>query len=111
MPAKLQTEATVNPIGNGIVLLMQHPEQLARLREGPDLWPAAITRTNNPDYDMTRPALQTWAERCAIRVLHKHPRARYLDTLDHIAELTALARRRPHPSRLTPKLLEPRFFR
>lgn len=35
-------ETTVNLIGNGIVLLLQHPEQLARLREEPDLWPAAV---------------------------------------------------------------------
>src|SRR5439155_5979721 len=35
-------ETTVNLIGNGIVLLLQHPEQLARLREDPDLWPAAV---------------------------------------------------------------------
>ncbi|MGH3675982.1 MAG: cytochrome P450 [Mycobacterium sp.] len=35
-------ETTVNLIGNGIVLLLQHPEQLALLRDDPDLWPAAI---------------------------------------------------------------------
>jgi cytochrome P450 len=35
-------ETTVNLIGNGIVVLLQHPEQLARLREEPDLWPAAV---------------------------------------------------------------------
>jgi cytochrome P450 len=35
-------ETTVNLIGNGIVLLLQNPEQLARLREDPDLWPAAV---------------------------------------------------------------------
>lgn len=35
-------ETTVNLIGNGIVALLTHPEQLALLREQPDLWPAAI---------------------------------------------------------------------
>ncbi|HET6732337.1 cytochrome P450 [Mycobacterium sp.] len=35
-------ETTVNLIGNGIVVLLQHPEQLARLRDDPQLWPAAV---------------------------------------------------------------------
>jgi cytochrome P450 len=35
-------ETTVNLIGNGIVLLLQNPEQLALLRDDPDLWPAAV---------------------------------------------------------------------
>jgi cytochrome P450 len=35
-------ETTVNLIGNGIVLLLQHPEQLATLREDPGRWPAAV---------------------------------------------------------------------
>lgn len=35
-------ETTVNLIGNGIVLLLQHPEQLVRLRDEPELWPAAV---------------------------------------------------------------------
>jgi hypothetical protein len=38
---------------------------------------------------MTRLALQTWAEALRDPVLHEHARASYLDTLDHIAELTA----------------------
>jgi cytochrome P450 len=35
-------ETTVNLIGNGIVLLLQHPEQLGQLHENPELWAAAI---------------------------------------------------------------------
>lgn len=35
-------ETTVNLIGNGIALLQQHPDQLARLRDDPELWPAAV---------------------------------------------------------------------
>ncbi len=35
-------ETTVNLLGNGIALLHEHPEQLALLRERPDLWPNAV---------------------------------------------------------------------
>lgn len=35
-------ETTVNLIGNGIVLLLHHPEQLALLHDNPDLWPNAV---------------------------------------------------------------------
>jgi cytochrome P450 len=35
-------ETTVNLIGNGIVLLLRHPEQLALLRDDPDLWDGAV---------------------------------------------------------------------
>ncbi|WP_308162973.1 cytochrome P450 [Nocardia alni] len=35
-------ETTVNLIGNAIVQLLAHPDQLARLREEPDLWPNAV---------------------------------------------------------------------
>jgi AcrR family transcriptional regulator len=45
------------------------------------------SRTNNPDYDMTRIALQTWAEALRDPVLQKRARALYLETLNHIAEL------------------------
>ncbi|MDT5291230.1 MAG: hypothetical protein QOF88_6119, partial [Mycobacterium sp.] len=45
------------------------------------------SRTDNPDYDMTRLALQTWAEALRDPILHQRARALYLQTLDHIAEL------------------------
>lgn len=35
-------ETTVNLIGSGIVLLLEHPDQLALLRDNPELWPGAI---------------------------------------------------------------------
>jgi cytochrome P450 len=35
-------ETTVNLIGNAIVLLLQHPDQLAMLHADPDLWPNAV---------------------------------------------------------------------
>src|SRR6195256_3737370 len=44
-------------------------------------------RTDNPDYDMTRLALQTWAEALRDPGLHKRARVLYLDTLDPSAEL------------------------
>jgi len=35
-------ETTVNLLGNGIALLAEHPDQLALLRERPELWPNAV---------------------------------------------------------------------
>lgn len=35
-------ETTVNLLGSGTVLLLEHPDQLARLRADPSLWPTAV---------------------------------------------------------------------
>jgi cytochrome P450 len=35
-------ETTVNLLGNGIALLLEHPDQLQRLRDDPSLWPNAV---------------------------------------------------------------------
>jgi cytochrome P450 len=35
-------ETTVNLLGNGIKMLLDHPDQLAKLRERPELWPTAV---------------------------------------------------------------------
>jgi hypothetical protein len=35
-------ETTVNLLGNGIRILLEHPDQLAMLLERPDLWPGAV---------------------------------------------------------------------
>ncbi|AYF72654.1 cytochrome P450 [Nocardia yunnanensis] len=35
-------ETTVNLIGNGVVQLLSHPEELAKLRADPELWPQAV---------------------------------------------------------------------
>ncbi|BCI51223.1 cytochrome P450 [Mycolicibacterium litorale] len=35
-------ETTVNLLGNGIKMLLEHPDQLAKLRERPELWPTAV---------------------------------------------------------------------
>jgi AcrR family transcriptional regulator len=44
-------------------------------------------RTDNPDYDMTRLAVQTWAEALRDPVLHHRTRQLYVDALEQIAEL------------------------
>jgi hypothetical protein len=46
-------------------------------------------RTDNPDYDMTRVALQTWAEALRDPVLHAHARASYREAQADIVELAA----------------------
>jgi AcrR family transcriptional regulator len=53
-------------------------------------------RALNPDYDMTRIALQTWAEALRDPLLHIRARALYLETLDHITELAVRWRDNGH---------------
>ena len=54
-------ETTVNLIGNGLLLLLRHPEQRRLLREQPDLWPKAIEeilRVESPQQIAWRVATQ-----------------------------------------------------
>ena len=44
-------------------------------------------RTDHPEYDLTRLALQTWAESLRDPVLHSRVRRLYSDALDRIGEL------------------------
>src|ERR1700730_8829688 len=49
-------------------------------------------RTDNPEYDMSRVALQTWAEALRDPALRARPRASYRAAPDRIAVLTGRAR-------------------
>ncbi|WP_054815115.1 cytochrome P450 [Nocardia arizonensis] len=54
-------ETTVNLIGNGVVQLLAHPDQLDRLRADADLWPNAveeILRIDSPVQTTARTALE-----------------------------------------------------
>jgi cytochrome P450 len=53
-------ETTVNLLGNGIRILLEHPDQLALLLDDPDLWPGAveeILRLESPVQKSARVAL------------------------------------------------------
>ncbi len=53
-------DTTLNLIGNGITALLQHPDQLALLRDDPTLWPSAIEeilRFDSPVQITSRKAL------------------------------------------------------
>ncbi|MDN5751160.1 MAG: cytochrome P450, partial [Pseudonocardia sp.] len=49
-------ETTVNLIGNGAALLMNHPDQLALLREDADRWPRAVDEVLRIDSPVQRTA-------------------------------------------------------
>lgn len=81
-------ETTVNLIGNGIVVLLRHPEQLERLRDDPDLWPAAveeILRLESPVQMTARTAI------CDAEIAGHHIAAG-----DMVALLLGGANRDPH---------------
>jgi cytochrome P450 len=54
-------ETTVNLIGNGTVQLVQHPDQLARLRDNASLWPNAVEEVLRYDSPVQRTARVTMA--------------------------------------------------
>jgi cytochrome P450 len=81
-------ETTVNLIGNGIVMLLQHPEQLAQLRDDPQLWPAAveeILRIDSPVQMTARTA------GCDVEIAEHH-----IASGDMVALLLGGANRDPH---------------
>ena len=49
-------ETTVNLIGNGTIALLDHPEELARLREKPEFWPNAVEEVLRFDSPVQRTA-------------------------------------------------------
>ena len=54
-------ETTAGLIANGTALLLEHPEQLDRLRDDPSLWPTAVDellRRASPAKTMVRKALE-----------------------------------------------------
>jgi cytochrome P450 len=89
-------ETTVNLIGNGVVALLQNPDQLDRLRDDPELWPSAIEeilRFDSPVQMTARTAL------CDVEMAGQRIAAG-----DMVALLLAGANRDPqvfaHPDRL-----------
>jgi AcrR family transcriptional regulator len=69
------------------------------------------TRVSNPDYDMTRIALQTWSESLRDPDLRKRAQALYVETLDRITELAERWRADGHlPSGADPRSIAAALF-
>jgi AcrR family transcriptional regulator len=68
-------------------------------------------RFANPDYDMSRIALQTWSESLRDTGLHSRAQALYLETLDRITELSEHWRTDGHlPSDVDPRAVATTLF-
>jgi AcrR family transcriptional regulator len=68
-------------------------------------------RVSNPDYDMTRIALQTWSESLRDPDLRKRAQALYVETLDRITELAERWRADGHlPSGADPRAIAATVF-
>lgn len=69
------------------------------------------TRVSNPDYDMTRIALQTWSESLRDPDLHKRAKALYVETLGRITDLAQQWRADGHlPSGADPAAVAATLF-
>jgi cytochrome P450 len=81
-------ETTVNLIGNGIVALLQNPEQLAQLRDDPHLWPAAVEEILRIDSPVQMTARTPG---CDVEIAGHH-----IEAGDMVALLLGGANRDPH---------------
>lgn len=81
-------ETTVNLIGNGTLALLEHPEQLERLRDDPSLVPSAIEEMLRYDSPAHQPALRYVTEELQLEQTRLRPG-------DKVLPLLAAANRDP----------------
>jgi cytochrome P450 len=85
-------ETTVNLIGNGTLALLEHPEQLDRLRQDPRLVPSAIEEILRFDSPAHFPSTRYVAERCELG-------GKLLERGDKVLPLLSAANRDAHAFR------------